>query len=259
LSRRAEQEALPDEALLAELHRLPRDDPEHGEICEILVARYAGLVRSCAARYRRSPEPADDLLQVGYVGLLKAINNFDPGYGGSLAAYALPCINGEIKRHFRDRRWQIRVSRHDQELLLELRSAEETLTQELGRTPEDAELARYLGVSAADVRQARQAHQAFASFSLDAPLGGDDDQGVLADLLGQEDSAVALALDLQAVEAHLEELPEREQRILMLRFYGNLTQAQIGERIGISQMHVSRLLDHALGYLRRQLVTTAAD
>ena len=232
---------------------------EHEAICEILVTRYAGLVQSCVRPYRNSPEPAEDLLQVGYVGLLKAINNFDPDYGESLAAYAAPTISGEIKRHFRDRRWQIRVSRHAQELLLEMRTAEETLTQQLGRTPDDRELARHLGVPEDDVLQARQARQAFTTYSLDAPLSDGDDPGVLADLLGEDDPAVAHAIDIDAVHAHLDELPEREQRILMLRFYGNLTQDQIGHRLGISQMHVSRLLDQALTYLRAQITDSAEE
>ena len=117
---RAELRALPDSALLAQLRRLPRDSTGREAICEILVSRYTGLVRSCVRPYLQSPEPTEDLLQVGYVGLLKAINNFDPDCGDSLAAYAQPCISGEIKRHFRDRRWQLRVRRHDQELLLEM-------------------------------------------------------------------------------------------------------------------------------------------
>jgi RNA polymerase sigma-B factor len=154
LSPHAELQALSDNVLLARLRTLPRGSIEREVICEILVSRYAGLVRSCVRPYRLSPEPAEDLLQVGYVGLLKAINNFDPRYGASLGAYAQPCVSGEIKRHFRDRRWQIRVGRHAQELLLEMRAAEEALTQQLGRTPEDSELARHLGVPEDDVREA---------------------------------------------------------------------------------------------------------
>jgi RNA polymerase sigma-B factor len=226
-------------------------------ICEILVSRYAGLVRSCVRPYLRSPEPAEDLLQVGYVGLLKAISNFDPRYGDSLAAYALPCISGEIKRYFRDRRWQMRVGRRAQELLLEMRAAEEVLTQELGRTPEDRELGRRLGASEDDVREARQAHLAFTTCSLDAPVSHDDDPGLLGDFLGEDDPAVAHATDIEAVRAHLDELPEREQRILVWRFYGNLTQSQIGDRLGISQMHVSRLLERALAYLRGRITESA--
>ena len=253
MSPHAELQALSDNTLLARLRPLPRASTEREAICEILVTRYAGLVRSCARPYRNSPEPAEDLLQVGYVGLLKAISNFDPANGDSLAAYAVPCITGEIKRHFRDRRWQMRVSRRAQELLLEMRTAEEALTQQLGRTPHDSELARHLGVPEDDVREARQAHLVFTTYSLDAPLSGQDKPGVLADLLGDDDPAVAHAVEMEAVYTHLDELPEREQRIVLLRFYGNLTQDQIGDRLGISQMHVSRLLERALTYLRTKI------
>jgi RNA polymerase sigma-B factor len=253
----AELDALSDNALLARLRGLPRDSAEREAICEILVSRYAGLVQSCVRPYLRSPEPAEDLLQVGYVGLLKAINGFDPAYGDSLNAYAQPCISGEIKRHFRDRRWQLRVGRQAQELLLEMRAAEEALAQQLGRAPGDRDLARHLGVPEDDVRQARQAHQAFAASSLDAPLSSGDDPAALVDLLGEDDPDLGHATDIEAVRAHLDELPEREQRILMWRFYGNLTQSQIGDRLGISQMHVSRLLERALRYLRGQLTESA--
>ncbi len=252
-SSRAELQAQSDSELLAQLHEQPNGTAEHEAICEILVTRYAGLVRSCVRPYRNSPEPAEDLLQAGYLGLLKAINNFDPAYGDSLGAYAAPTISGEIKRHFRDRRWQIKVSRHNQELLLEMRTAEETLTQHLGRAPDARELAALLGVGEDDVLQARQAGQAFTAYSLDAPLSAENDPGILADLLGEEDPAMTHTIEMETVNAHLGELPEREQRVLMLRFYGNLTQAQIGQRLGISQMHVSRLLDRALSYLRVQI------
>jgi RNA polymerase sigma-B factor len=253
----AELHALSDNVLLARLRPLPRKSAEREAICEVLVRRYARLVQSCVRRYLSSPEPAEDLLQVGYVGLLKAINNFDPAYGDSLSAYAQPCVSGEIKRHFRDRRWQLRVHRQDQELLLELRAAEETLTHQLGRTPDDRDLARHLSVTEDDVRAARQARQAFTARSLDAPLSHNDEPGLLADTLGEDDPDLAHATDIEAVHAHLEELPEREQRILMWRFYGNLTQTQIGDRLGISQMHVSRLLERALSYLRAQITESA--
>jgi RNA polymerase sigma-B factor len=221
------------------------------------VSRYAGLVRACVRPYLRSPEPAEDLLQVGYVGLLKAINNFDPRHGDSLGAYAQPCVSGEIKRHFRDRRWQLRVSRPDQELLLRMRAAEEDLTQQLGRMPTDRELARHLGVLEDDMLEARRAHLALTTHSLDAPLSSGDDPGLLADILGEDDPDLAHATDIEAVRTHLDELPERDQRILIWRFYGNLTQSQIGDRLGISQMHVSRLLERALTYLRTQITKPA--
>jgi RNA polymerase sigma-B factor len=218
--------------------------------CEILVTRYEALVRSCVLRYRDSPESVEELMQVGYVGLLKAINNFDPAFGGALAAYAQPCISGEIKRHFRDKRWQVRVKRSAQELLLEMRKATGDLAQELGHAPTDAELARHLAVTDEELHEARQADMFFHTSSLDAPLTQADGPAKLADLIGEDDPELERAVDMDAVGAHWNELPSRERRILLMRFYGNLTQAEIGERLGISQMHVSRLQAAALRYLR---------
>jgi len=245
---------LDDLGLLQVMRSSPADGALRAAACDVLVGRYRKLVRSCVRRYLDSPEPAEDLMQVGYVGLLKAINNFDPTVGTSLSAYAHPCITGEIKRHFRDKRWQVHVRRAAQELLLEARGAVEELTQQIGRDPTDAELARYLGVTEDELLEARRADVVFHVYSLDAPLSERDDSGELADVLGAEDPDVEHALDMEAVTAHWKELPPRDQRILLLRFYGNLTQAEIGERLGISQMHVSRLLARALGYLRRCLV-----
>jgi RNA polymerase sigma-B factor len=142
---RAELDRLSDDELLVRFRALPRDSHERGVACEILVQRYERLVRSCVRQYRGSPEPVEDLMQVGYVGLLKAINNFDPSFGSSLSAYAAPCVSGEIKRHFRDKRWQVHVRRSAQELLLELRKATEDLTHSLGRAPTDEELIERLG------------------------------------------------------------------------------------------------------------------
>jgi RNA polymerase sigma-B factor len=254
---RAELKELSDNALLAKIRALPRDSEMRAAVCEILVERYQKLVRSCVRQYRGSPEPTEDLMQVGYVGLLKAINNYDPEVGDSLSAYAQPCVSGEIKRHFRDKRWQIHVRRSAQELLLELRKATEELTQQLGRVPEEAELAERLGVSADDMQEARQADLVFSTYSLDAPMSDRDDPALLADMLGDDDPEVAHTIDMEAVNAHWEELPEREQRILVMRFYGNLTQTEIGERLGISQMHVSRLLARALGHLKSRLLDPA--
>ena len=254
---RAELKELSDNALLAKVRALPRDNELRAAACEILVERYQRLVRSCVRQYRGSPEPTEDLMQVGYVGLLKAINNYDPEVGDSLSAYAQPCVSGEIKRHFRDKRWQIHVRRSAQELLLELRKATEELTQQLGRAPGEAELAERLGVSQDDMQEARQADLVFSTYSLDAPLSDRDDPAMLADVLGDDDPGVAHTIDMEAISAHWEELPEREQRILVMRFYGNLTQTEIGERLGISQMHVSRLLARALGYLKSRLLDPA--
>jgi len=251
---RAELDRLTDDELLVRFRALPRDSHERAIACEILVQRYERLVRSCVRQYRGSPEPVEDLMQVGYVGLLKAINNFDPTFGSGLSAYAAPCISGEIKRHFRDKRWQVHVRRSAQELLLELRKATEELTHTLGRAPDDQELAERLGCSADDLLEARQADMVFTSYSLDAPLSDRDDPAQLSDVLGADDADVEHTIDMEAVSTHWDELPEREQRILVMRFYGNLTQAEIGARLGISQMHVSRLLARALGHLRGRLL-----
>jgi RNA polymerase sigma-B factor len=254
---RTELQELSDDALLAKVRALPRGSELRAAACEIIVDRYAKLVRSCVRQYRGSPEPAEDLMQVGYVGLLKAINNYDPEVGDSLAAYAQPCVYGEIKRHFRDKRWQIHVRRSAQELLLDLRKASEELTHQLGRTPAEEELADRLGVTEDDMREAREADLVFSTYSLDAPVFDRDDPALLADMLGDDDPGVAHATDMEAVNAHWDELPEREQRILVMRFYGNLTQTEIGDRLGISQMHVSRLMARALAHLRSRLLDQA--
>jgi RNA polymerase sigma-B factor len=245
---------LDDRELLRIVRSQPLASARRAGACELLVSRHRNLVRSCVQRYKRSPEPAEDLMQVGYVGLLKAINNFDPDVGGSLAAYAQPCISGEIKRHFRDKRWQVHVERSMQELVLQVRDATRQLTQQLGHVPVDEELAGHLGISHDDLREARRADLVFQPASLDAPLAGRPDAASLADVLGEEDPEVEHTLDMESVAAHWGELPRREQRILLLRFYGDMTQAEIGQQLGISQMHVSRLLSHALGYLRERLL-----
>jgi RNA polymerase sigma-B factor len=253
----ADLSELDDRELLRIVRSQPPASARRAAACELLVSRHRHLVRSCVQRYKRSPEPAEDLMQVGYVGLLKAINNFDPEVGGSLAAYAQPCISGEIKRHFRDKRWQVHVERSMQELVLQVREATRQLTQQLGHQPADAELAGHLGISDDDLREARRADMVFQPASLDAPLAGGAggaDAASLADVLGEEDPEVEHTLDMESVAAHWGELPRREQKILLLRFYGDMTQAEIGQQLGISQMHVSRLLAHALGHLRQRLL-----
>ena len=233
---------------------LAADSQSRAAACELLVARHRNLVYSCVRRYRGGPEPAEDLMQVGYVGLMKAISRFDPALGGNLAAYAQACISGEIKRHFRDRCWPVHVKRSVQELVLEARDAARQLTQDLGRTPTDTEMARHLGVSGADLREAQRAQLAFQVTSLDTPLASPSGTVTLADVLGEEDHGVEHMLGMRAVAAHWGELPAREQQILLMRFHEDMTQAQIGQQLGISQMHVSRLSAHALGYLRQRLL-----
>ncbi len=248
----AEEES--DQALVRLVQSLPRQSLERDAACQRLVTRYQSLVRHCAMRYRQSPESQEELMQVGYVGLLKAINNFDPAVGWNLAAYAQPCISGEIKRHFRDKRWQVHVKRSVQELRQELRRARAELTQQLARSPRPDELATHLGVSDADLRDAERADLVFQAASLDAPVAGDHEAAALGDLMGEEDPQLEHALDIESVWTHWDGLPERQQKLLTMRFYGNMSQAEIGDRLGISQMHVSRLLASALDYLREQIV-----
>jgi len=240
-----------DDDLLAIVRSAPHGSRQRGLACETLVVRYGYLVRLCAQHYKSSPEPYEDLLQVGYVGLLKAITKFDPAVGTSLAAYAEPCIMGELRRYFRDKRWQVHVRRATQDLRLEVRWARAELTQQLARSPAERELAGYLGVSVAELRDAELAESAYQTSSLDAPLAGG---GTLADGLAEEDAELELFVDLEAVWKHLAELSKRERRLLLLRFYGELSQAEIGARLGISQMHVSRLLSQTLHYLRERVL-----
>jgi RNA polymerase sigma-70 factor (sigma-B/F/G subfamily) len=245
---------LDDLDLLAIVGSLPQASERRRAACEVLVGRYQGFVRSCVHRYSAGPEPFEDLMQVGYLGLIKAINNFDPAVGRSLGAYAHPFITGELKRHFRDKRWQLHVTRSAKEMSVRVRESTWQLTHELGRMPLDSDLVSHLGISTADLREAYLATMAFQPASLDAPVFHEQAASSMAEFLGAEDARLDRMLSMQAVAAHWGELPWRERQILQLRFYGGMTQSQIGEHLGISQMHVSRLLSHALGYLRLRLL-----
>jgi RNA polymerase sigma-B factor len=246
---------LDDRELLSIVGSLEATSQSRARACELLVARHRSLVYSCVRRYRGSPEPTEDLMQVGYIGLMKAISRFDPAVGGNLAAYAQACISGEIKRYFRDTCWPVHVNRSVQDLVLEARKAAAQLTQDLGREPTHSEMSRHLEVSGEDLREAQRAELAFRPSSLDAPLPGPSGPATFADVLGAEDHAVEHMLAIRAVAAHWGELAPREQSILRMRFHDDMTQAQIGQQLGISQMHVSRLSTHALRYLRQRVLS----
>ncbi len=246
---------LDDEELLGMVRSLAGGSGSRAAACELLVSRHRNLVCSCVRRYRGGSEPAEDLMQVGYLGLMKAISRFDPAVGTNLAAYAQACISGEIKRHFRDKCWPVHVKRSVQDLVLKVRKATSQLTQDLGRAPTQSEIARYLGVSCDELRDAQRAELASRPSSLDMLLASEVGTTTLADILGEEDRGVEHMLGMRAVAAHWGELPPREQRILLMRFQQDMTQAQIGQQLGISQIHVSRLLAHALGYLRKRLLS----
>jgi RNA polymerase sigma-B factor len=249
-----------DVELLEIVRSHSRESEQRQAACQVLVSRYQWLVRACVQPYRGGPEH-EDLMQVGYLGLLKAINYFDPEVGSSLAAYARPCIAGEIKRHFRDKRWQVHVKRSVQELRLGMRSATTELTQCLQRKPLDTEIADFMQVSVKDVEEARLADTAYFPVSIDAmrPSGSDGSAADLTDFLGAEDPQLEHLLGMESVSAHWPGLPADQQRVLLLIFYGNMTQEDVGKRLGVSQMQVSRLRARALEYLRTAILDTNAD
>ncbi len=237
-----------DRRLLIRYHR-------HGDQAarEQLVQRLLPLARRMARRYRRSDEPLDDLVQVATIGLIKAIDRFDVERGVEFSTYATPTIVGEIKRHFRDRGWAIRVPRRLQELRLSITSATAELTQEHGRSPTVTELARKLGVSDEEVIEGLESSNAYSTLSLDAPDSSEDSALSMIDVIGGDDEALEHIENRETIKPLLEALDPREKHILTLRFFRGMTQSQIAAEIGISQMHVSRLLARTLARLRDSL------
>ncbi|MGY1744404.1 RNA polymerase sigma factor SigF [Blastococcus sp. SYSU D00695] len=248
--RRAERTA----PLFAELATLDKDDPRRERLREVLVEEHLPLVRHFARRFSNRGEPFDDLLQVGTLGLIAAIDRFDPTRGVEFLSFAVPTITGEIKRHFRDQGWSVRVPRRLQELHLSLNSAVGELAQKNGRAPTPSELAEHLGIPREEVLEGLAVANAYRSSSLDERLSGEDDSPTLAATLGEEDAALEGVEYRESLQPLLATIPPRERRILILRFFGNMTQSQIAADIGISQMHVSRLLSQTLAKLREGLL-----
>jgi RNA polymerase sigma-B factor len=219
-----------------------------------LVERYLPLARQLARRYQRPDEPLDDLMQVAALGLVKAIDRFDVSREIAFSSYAVPTILGEIKRHFRDRTWSVRVPRDLQEMALRVERAVGELTKELHRQPSVPELARHLGISEEAALEALQAAGAYHASSLDVPRGGTDnaDAGAdtLADTITAEDSSYDRAEDRATIDQLMRSITPREREVLRLRFEHDMTQAEIGEVIGVSQMQVSRLIRQAVARLR---------
>ncbi len=221
---------------------------------EELVQRHLPLVRSLARRYAGRGESLEDIEQVGAIGLIKAIDRYELEREVALTTYATPNVVGEIKRHFRDKGWAIRVPRRLQELKLSLTKATSELSQKNGRSPTVGELAAHLGMSEEDILEGLESANAYSAVSLDAPDGGDDDSPAVADSLGMMDDALEGVEYRESLKPLLERLPPREKKILMLRFFGGMTQSQIAAELGISQMHVSRLLARTLAQLRTRLL-----
>jgi RNA polymerase sigma-B factor len=224
-------------------------DTKDPALREDLVTAHIGLAEYLARRFTNRGEPLDDLVQVASLGLLKAVDRFDPERGLEFSTYATPTIVGELKRHFRDKGWAVRVPRRVQELHLRLGSVVSVLSQELGRSPTIGEIAQAASVSEEDVLEAIEAGHAYRFTSLDAPSGSDD-EGTLATQLGEDDQALIDSEHRVALSPLIARFPPRERTILHLRFFEGLTQSEIAGRLGISQMHVSRLLARSLAQLR---------
>jgi len=249
---RADEQRRREHALFAERTALAADDPRREAIRDELITMHLPLVQHLAWRYRDRGELHDDLVQVGTVGLIKSVDRFDPDMGAEFSTYATPTILGEIKRHFRDRAWAVRVPRRLQELQSQVASRTDELTRTLQRSPTVAELAASLDVTQEDILDALEARHAYATDSLEA-AGDADESPTLNQRIGMDEPGFEEIEDREALRPLLEQLPERERRIIGLRFFHNMSQTQIAEEVGISQMHVSRLLARSLGTLRAGL------
>jgi RNA polymerase sigma-B factor len=238
--------------LLHDAQALPPGDPRRRSLRQRAVEQALPYARRLAARYRHRGEPVEDLYQVAAMGLVKAVNGYQPERTSGFLGYATPTILGELRRHFRDAGWTLRVPRRLQELRLEVNRAAETLTHSLGRRPSSADLASFLSVPESDVLECLAAAQNYHPVSLSTPLGpGETHQ--LADAVGAEDPALDLVEYRQSVGPLLATLTPHEREVVALRFFGEMTQSQIAARVGTSQMHVSRLLTAVLGRLRGAL------
>jgi RNA polymerase sigma-B factor len=242
------------EALLHELASLTPQDRRSEEIRSQLVHMHTSFVRYIARRYARRNEPLEDVEQAAMLGLVKAINRYDPTRGERFLAYASPTMTGEVKRHFRDRTWTMRMPRRLQELRLALHAAREDFSREHGRAPTIREVSELLDISDEEAIEALNASDAYHPVSLDAPVTDQEGTDTLADLIGDEDPDIETVVDRNAVRPLLDQLPPRERAILLHRFFGNKTQSEIADLMHLSQMHVSRLISRSLTLLRAQLL-----
>ncbi|MGW7108238.1 RNA polymerase sigma factor SigF [Streptomyces xanthophaeus] len=242
------------------LRELTEGTPEYQYVRNTLIEMNASLVQYAVRRFRGRGESGDmeDIVQVGTIGLIKAIDRFDPARENEFSTLAMPYITGEIKRHFRDTTWAVRVPRRLQELRIDIAKAKEELTTTLDRSPTVGDLAEHLGLSHEEVVEGLVAANGHTSGSLDAPHAehgdGSTEGHTLADVMGEEEPAMELVEDIQTLAPLLEELTDRERRMLQMRFGEELTQAQIGAELGISQMQVSRLLTRLLAHLRSSML-----
>jgi RNA polymerase sigma-B factor len=243
----------PAQARAREDHRLMTRYHHHGDTAarDELVERFLPLARQLARRYQRGNEPLDDLIQVASIGLVKAVDRYDPARGTAFSSYAVPTILGELKRYFRDSGWAVHVPRGMQERVMNVNQAIAKLSRETGRSPTAAEVSKEIGEPPEAVLEAMEAAIAYDAVSLDTPRTSDEDEGdTYADTMGMIDERFELVEYTSAIGPTMRALPERDRLVLKLRFEDDLTQLEIAERIGVSQMHVSRLIRRALKRLR---------
>ncbi|QDO01928.1 RNA polymerase sigma factor SigF [Streptomyces sp. S1A1-8] len=232
---------------------------QHDTLREQIVEAWLPMANRLAGRFRNRGESLEDLRQVAALGLVKAVDRYDPELGNAFESYAVPTVTGEIKRHFRDHMWTLHVPRRVQDLRNRVRFAVQELSGTIsGRRPTVAEIAEHVGMSEEDVRAGLEALESFTALSLDAQVSGSDDGYSLSDALGSADPALDIVIDREAVKPRLQALPERERTILYMRFFGDMTQSRIADELGISQMHVSRLISRCCHRLRDQVMRDAA-
>ncbi|MGK3942107.1 RNA polymerase sigma factor SigF [Streptomyces caeruleatus] len=233
--------------------------PERDTLRGRIVEAWLPMADRLAGRFRNRGESYDDLRQVAALGLVKAVDRYDPARGNAFESYAVPTVTGEIKRHFRDHMWTLHVPRRVQELRNRVRLASQDLAQTIpGRRPTVTEIAEHAHLNEEDVLVGLEALESFSALSLDAELPGSEDGYSLADALGSADPALDTVVDRESVRPRLAALPERERAILYMRFFGDMTQTRIAEQLGISQMHVSRLINRCCGRLREQIMGDGA-
>ncbi|MGY0231607.1 SigB/SigF/SigG family RNA polymerase sigma factor [Longispora urticae] len=252
---------LPDPGLqdrLSELCSLPVNHPDRPRLRTDVIERGLPLGERLARRFANRGEPLDDLIQVARMALVKAVDGYDPARGPGFTSYAIPTILGELKRHFRDKGWSVRVPRRMQEAQLDVRHAAPELSQRLGRTPSVSDLAEHLGVPEAEVRAGLDCAGAYSAVSLSAPATPGS-ATELADMLGDPDPNLELVEARAVLRPLLARLPERERAILTMRYCEELTQSQIAARVDLSQMHVSRLISQTLGTLRGWLLKDSGE
>ncbi len=236
-------------------HDTEATGPSRDQARDDLVHLHLPLVEHCARRFRNRGEPFEDLVQVGTIGLIKSIDRFDTDRAVEFSTYATPTIIGEIKRYFRDKGWAIRVPRRLQELRMQIGAATAELTQSLGRSPTPRELAEHIGCSVEEIVEGIESSNAYSTLSLDATDDSEDGSPSMLDAIGIDDEALEHVEIRESIKPLLDRLDPREKKILLLRFFRNMTQSQIAEEIGVSQMHVSRLLSRTLQRLRTSLET----